>query len=186
VLVLRVPEPSLDRALDLVSGPGGVGKELNRTTSAQDVTGDLADLDSRVSTQRASVTRVRALMNSAKSLNDVVLLESEVSKRESDLEALEARRATLADQADLATLTVDLRTPAAIPVTKPAPEANPFLKGLRAGWDAVAASTTVVVTVLGAVLPVAVVAALFGVPVLWVLRRRRTARVTPPADAPGA
>src|SRR3954468_14238052 len=65
VIVLRVPEADLDRALALVTGPGGVGKELDRTTSAQDVTGDLADLASRVSTQQASVARVRALLASA-------------------------------------------------------------------------------------------------------------------------
>ena len=178
VLVLRVPEPDLDRALALVTGEGGVGRELNRTTSAQDVTGDIADLESRVATQRASVARVRALLASAKSLSDVVLLESELSKREADLAAVEARRAALADQADLATLTVDLRTPAALPPPA-AKQEPPFLRGLHSGWDAVTASTTVVVTVLGALLPVAVVAALVGGPVLWVLRRRRAGARTP-------
>ncbi len=182
--MLRVPEADLDRALALVTGPGGVGKELDRTTSAQDVTGDLADLASRVATQQASVARVRALLASATSLKDIVLLESEVSTRESDLEALQARRAVLADQADLATLTVDLRTPATIPPPPAEPaDPNAFLQGLQSGWHAVVASTTVIVTVLGALLPLAVVAALLGVPVLWVLRRRRSA-AGPQAPAP--
>jgi hypothetical protein len=186
VIVLRVPEADLDRALALVTGPGGVGKELDRTTSAQDVTGDLADLASRVATQQASVARVRALLASATSLKDIVLLESEVSTRESDLEALQARRAVLADQADLATLTVDLRTPATIPPPPAEPaDPNAFLQGLQSGWHAVVASTTVIVTVLGALLPLAVVAALLGVPVLWVLRRRRSAAgPQAPARAP--
>jgi Domain of unknown function (DUF4349) len=185
VLVLRVREPDLDRALTLITGPAGVGRELSRSTTAQDVAADLADLQSRVTTQRASVTRVRALLAKATSLQDVVTLEAEVTKRESELEAAEARRTALADQADLATLTVDLRTKeAAAVVAEHRP--NAFLDGLRSGWNAVTASTTVILTVLGALLPVAVVLAVLGAPVLWWLRRRRSAASVPPASAPSS
>jgi len=181
LLVLRVPESSVDQALAQITGPGGVGKELSRSASTQDVTGDLADLQSRVATQRASVERIRALMGKAGSLQDVVLLESEVTKREADLEALEARRSALADRADLATLTVDLRTAAAV-VPAPEQKRNAFLQGLDSGWQALVASMTVVLTVLGALLPLAIVLVLAGGPVLWVLRRRRR-QAPPPAPA---
>jgi VIT1/CCC1 family predicted Fe2+/Mn2+ transporter len=177
VLVLRVPTDALDRALTFISGAAGVGRELSRSATAQDVTGDLADLQSRVATQKASVARVRALLAEATSLQQVVSIESEVTKREADLEAAQARQAALAGRADLATLTVDLRTPAVVPA--PSPEPNPFLGGLAGGWHAVTASTSVVLTVLGALLPVAVVVAVLGGPVLWWLRRRR--RPVPPA-----
>jgi hypothetical protein len=65
----------------------------------------------------------------------------------------------------------------------PAGKPNPFVEGLESGWHAVTASTAVVLTVLGAVLPVAVVVAVLGAPVLWWLRRRRpvVAPVPPPA-----
>jgi hypothetical protein len=180
VLVLRVPTDAVDRTLSLITGSAGVGKELSRSATSQDVTADLADLQSRVATQRASVARVRALLAQATSLQQVVSIESEVTKRESDLEAAEARRAALADRADLATLTVDLRTPAVVP--PPPGRPNPFLDGLASGWHAVTASTAVVLTVLGALLPVAVVLAALGAPVLWWLRRRR--RVGPPVAPP--
>jgi hypothetical protein len=186
VLVLRVPSDALDRALSLITGTAGVGKELSRSGTSQDVTADLADLQSRVATQRASVARVRALLAQATSLQQVVSIESEVTKRESDLEAAEARQTALADRADLATLTVDLRTPAVVPPPPPG-RANPFLDGLESGWHAVTASTAVVLTVLGALLPVAVVVAVLGAPVLWWLRRRRpvVTPVPPPAPDPG-
>jgi hypothetical protein len=185
--VLRVPEASLDRALSLVGGPAGVGKELSRSATAQDVTADLADLQSRTATQRASVERVRALLAKAGSLRDVVMLESEVTKREAELEALQARQAALADRADLATLTVDLRTPSAdVPGSDPK-DRNAFLQGLDSGWQALVGSMTVVLTVLGALLPLAVVVGLVGGPLLWALRRRRRgARPAPPAPAPAA
>ena len=184
--MLRVPESSLDQALAQITGSAGVGKELSRSASAQDVTGDLADLQSRVATQRASVERIRALLGKAGSLRDVGLLESEVTKREADLEALEARQAALADRADLATLTVDLRTAAAV-IPAPETKRNAFLEGLDSGWQALVASMTVVLTVLGALLPLAIVLVLVGGPALWVLRRRRrpTRRRPRPRPPPG-
>jgi hypothetical protein len=178
LLVLRVPEPKLDDAIAAVTATPG-GTVLSQTSSSQDVTGDIADLTSRVASQRASLDRVRALMARATSLQDVVTLEAELSRRQSDLEALESRLATVSDQADLATLTVLLRTPAA----KESEPDTGFLAGLESGWRAVQASTTVVLTVLGALLPVAVIAVLLGWPALRLLRRRARRTPTPPPAA---
>jgi hypothetical protein len=180
LIVLRIPEPKLDDAIAAVTGTPG-GKVLSQTSSSQDVTGDIADLSSRVASQKASLERVRALMAKANSLQDVVTLESELSRRQSDLEALESRLATISDQADLSTLTVQLRTPAAKQAKQAEPDTG-FLAGLKSGWHAVQVSTTVVLTVLGALLPVVVIAVLIGWPTLRLLRRlnRRTA---PPAAA---
>ena len=170
VLVLRIPEPKLSQALDRAAG---VGKELSRSSSAEDVTGDIADLTSRTATQKASVARVRELLAGAKTLQEVVLLESELTKRESELEALQARLATLADRADLATLTVVLQTPA---VDTTPTEENRFMQGLRNGWNALLDSTGVLITVAGALLPFALVGALVGYPLWRLARRRRQAR----------
>lgn len=177
LLVLRVPEPKLDDAIAAVTATPG-GTVLSQTSSSQDVTGDIADLTSRVASQRASLDRVRALMAKATSLQDVVTLEAELSRRQSDLEALESRLATISDQADLATLTVLLRTPAA---KKSEPDTG-FLAGLESGWRAALASTRVVLTVLGGLLPVAVIAGLLGWPALRLLRRRP--RQTPTGAIP--
>jgi hypothetical protein len=93
-----------------------------------------------------------------------------------------ARQAALADRAALATLTVDLRTPQVVPTPS---EPGPFLGGLGDGWRAVTASTAVVLTVLGALLPLAVVVTVLGALVLWWLRRRRGA-TTPPVPPAAA
>jgi hypothetical protein len=181
VLTLRVPEPRLDDALTRL---GAIGRELNRSTTSEDVTATLADLDSREATAERSVARVRDLMDRATSLKDVVLLESELSKRQSDLEAVQARQRVLSDQATLSTITLELRTPAAAP--KPAKSHHGFIAGLRGGWDAVGASTLVVVTVLGALLPIAAVLLLLGVPAYLLYRRyaRRIHGVSHPAGVP--
>jgi hypothetical protein len=183
VIVLRVPVASLDQALERVTA---VGTVLSRTSTSQDVTADLADVGSRVKTQQASVERVRQLLAKANSLQDIVTLEAELTRRQSDLEALEARRASLADRAALSTLTVTLRTPT---VTEQVDTSNGFTAGLRRGWQAVIASTTVVLTLLGALLPLIVLAAVVGIPLTWWIRRRRASRTRPPVPpappAPG-
>jgi hypothetical protein len=171
VIVLRVPEPKLDEALLRVSK---VGEELTRTSSSDDVTARLADLESRVATQRKSLERVRALLGQATSLQEIVTIEAELSRREADLESLQAQQRALGDQAALATLTAILRLPDAKPSTSmPQDEEDDtgFLAGLRGGWEALSVSTTVVLTILGALLPPALVFAVIGVP-LWLLWRR--------------
>jgi hypothetical protein len=177
-ITLRVPEPKMDDALDRVAG---LGQVRDRSTSSEDVTATIADLDSRVGTQTRSVARVRDLLDQAKSLNDIVLLETELARRESDLEAVQARQRALADQAALATITVILRTPDAVVIE--ADEAG-FLVGLKGGWTALKVSTTAVVTVLGAVLPIAVVLAAIGIPA-YLIRRRLSHPPTAPRPEPG-
>jgi hypothetical protein len=170
VIVLRVPEPKLDQALLRLSE---VGKELTRTSSAEDVSARLADLESRVATQRRSLERVRALLAQATSLQEIVTIEAELSRREADLESLQAQQRALGDQATLSTVTAILRLPDAQPSPAMPVEEDEagFVAGLKDGWRALAVSTTVVLTVLGALLPPVVVLLVLGVP-LWMLWRR--------------
>jgi PIN domain nuclease of toxin-antitoxin system len=185
VIVLRIPVASLDKAVD---GVAGIGAVLSRTSTSQDVTADLVDVASRVKTQQAGVERVRQLLARASSLQDVVTLEAELTRRQSDLEALQARQASLADRAALSTLTVTLRTPAA---TAEVDRSNGFVAGLKRGWRAAMASTAVLLTLLGAMLPLIVLALVVGLPLAWWIRGRRARRrgypaaPTDPAAWPG-
>jgi hypothetical protein len=179
-LTLRVPPSAFGPTLD---GLSRLGKELDRQRSAEDVTTQVTDVDSRVRSQQRSVDRVRVLLGQAKTIGEVVQVEAELSRREADLESLEAQLAKLKDVTDLATIEVTLvspdRTPA--PVKDDGPDLG-FLTGLRGGLGALAGVALVAVTVLGALAPFALVVALLGVPAYLVLRRRR-ATTTPPAAA---
>ncbi|NMM24546.1 MAG: DUF4349 domain-containing protein [Phycicoccus sp.] len=171
-LTLSVPADQLDAALDQL---GKIGTVLSRNTSSQDVTSQYVDTESRLKTMRASVDRVRALMAQAKDIGQVVALESEMSRRQADLESLESQLTALKGSVERSTLAVSLRTPGNETVTE-----NGFLAGLRSGWDAFAASAEGLFTGIGAVLPFAVFFALIGSPLVWWLRRRR--RTSSPAQ----
>ncbi|MEW2442084.1 DUF4349 domain-containing protein [Micromonospora marina] len=174
-LTLRVPA---DRFTAVIDKLAGLGRQERREIRTEDVTEQVVDLDARIATQRARVESARKLLARATSVDELVRLENEVGTRQADLAALEARKRRLADLTSLSTITVTFLGQDASTAEEEADLG--FLAGLGGGWTAFLASARVLLTVLGAVLPFAVV---IGVP-LWLLllwRRRVRARRTPPA-----
>ncbi|MGB9378045.1 MAG: DUF4349 domain-containing protein [Mycobacteriales bacterium] len=156
-----------------------LGTELRRSSQAQDVTDEVVDVNSRVSSQLASVDRVRKLFARANSLGDIVTIEAELGRRQADLESLQARQRALDGQTADATITLHVQAPGATAAPKQ-PADRGFLAGFSAGWKIFVASVTVLLTVLGATLPfAALVAIAYG---LWLVARRRHA-VAPAAPA---
>ncbi|GAA5155353.1 hypothetical protein GCM10023321_28540 [Pseudonocardia eucalypti] len=149
-LTLRVPATRLDELIGQLTGPGGVGRVTDRAEQAEDVTDQMADLEGRLNNQRASVARIRALLERAVTVGDVVAIESELTQRQGELESLEKRMAAVSGRVALATLTVTLN-PEAPPPLAEAP--GGFLAGLAAGWRAFLATGTAVLTVLGVLAP---------------------------------
>ena len=177
-ITISVPSAKLDAVVaDLAS----VGTVLRSTTSSDDVGSQIVDTQSRLETMRVSVARVRAFLDQAKGLDQVVALEAELTRRQSDLEALEALLASLKDSVAMSPVQVSLTTQPE--VVQPKKADTGFLAGLHSGWDAFTGSAAVALTVVGAVLPFAVLLALVGVPVLVWLRRRRPL-AAPPAALP--
>jgi hypothetical protein len=166
-LVLRVPADAYEEVLD---GLEGAGRLLERTAKAEDVTDQVVDVESRIRTQRASVARIRELMEQATKLSDVVELEGELSVRQADLEALLARQASLKDRTSLATITLSLTER---PVERAAEDDDPgFGDALSGGWEAFLTTLRWIALVLGAVLPFAVALALLVLLWLRVVRPR--------------
>jgi hypothetical protein len=177
---LRVPAAKFQAVVDALATQ--LGTEQQRGISTEDVTEQTVDLDARIAVQQARVDSGRTLLARAKSLSDLVMLEKEVATRESDLASLQAKKRHLADLTALSTITVTLLdpgAPAAAPVAR-----KGFVAGLAGGWHALLASLSVLLTIVGAVLPWLVV---IGAPVLaliWAVRRwpRRRAPAGATAD----
>jgi hypothetical protein len=174
-LTLRVPAGKFTATMDAIRTKG---HEEHEDVSSQDVTGTVVDLDARIQAQQASVNRVRDLLAKAQSITDIATIESELAKREADLESMQAKQANLTDLAALSTITVELLGPDTAAVA-PKPADKGFVAGLKHGWHAFTASVGVLLTGLGAVLPFLVLVALAGAAAYWWLRRRRRARPDP-------
>ncbi len=179
-ITISVPSSRLD---DVVGQLGDVGKVIRSQSSSENVGAQIVDTDSRRRTMQASVDRVRALMDRATDIREVVDLESELSRRQADLEALESQLASLKDSVAMSPVQVSLTTEPGV-IAKPA-ETSGFLAGLRHGWEAFTGSVSVLLTIVGAVLPFALLAVLVGLPLWMVLRRRRGSRSEPEALSAG-
>ncbi|KOU06679.1 hypothetical protein ADK86_05830 [Streptomyces sp. NRRL F-5755] len=176
-VVLRVPPEAYDGLLDRLSR---LGTLKERQVSAKDVTDQVVDTDSRITSQQASVARVRALMDKATSIGDIVTLESELSRRQSELESLQARLKSLKEQTGMATVTLVLREPDAADDDGE----TTFGDALSGGWDAFTAGVRWLLVAVGAALPFLAAGALgYG---LWRVLRGRLLRRTRTFDVPPA
>ncbi|MEU6922773.1 DUF4349 domain-containing protein [Streptomyces sp. NPDC046631] len=178
-LVLRVPQGEYEAVLKRLVG---TGKPLSRTSSAKDVTDQVVDVESRIATQRASVARVRKLMDQAEKLSDVVTLEGELSSRQASLESLLAQQASLEDRTTLATITLELTEPET--AAKDGDDGPGFLDALGGGWHAFVTALLWLAMAVGAAAPFLAAAAVLLL--LWrLLRRRLPGRRAPRTPGPG-
>lgn len=181
-VVVRVPADALDRVIEQVVGLAVPETEVGRSTTVVDATEEVVDLDARVASQQASVARVRTLLAEATSIGDVVAIESELSRREAELDSLTGRLAALRDQVALSTLTVDLRGPDAVAVD---PSPAGFTDGLAAGWEGLLAFLRGLGVFVGFLLPfLPVLAVLAGA--VWLVVRLVRGRARPRPAGPGA
>ena len=170
-ITIKVPPENYG---SLVSRLEHLGSLLSIDEHSQDVTDQVVDSQARLSSLKASVERVRTLLAKATTIGEIVSVEGELTKRESDLEAMEGTLNVLKAQSALATLTLHLQSAPVKPVVvppKPKPAPKPkhkihgFLGGLKAGGRGFATVAVGVATVVGALLPflgLALVLALLG------------------------
>jgi hypothetical protein len=180
-MVLRVPVDEFDEVMTKLAG---LATLASTTTTSEDVTTQLIDVRARIKVQQASVDRVSELLARAQTIRDIMAIESEVSRRQADLDSLTQQEAYLKDQTSMSTIKVNIeREPDAVPPTKK-DDSSGFLAGLGAGWGALKTTVVAVATVVGAVLPFAVVVVVLGLPVWLLVRRLRRQPVPVPATAP--
>lgn len=181
-ITVTVPVDDLDATMTRLAD---IGEVTHRSSEAEDLTAQYTDTEARVRTMTKSVERLRKLIDSAEGLDQVVTLESELSRREADLEAMTRQQKSLEKRTTTAPITVSLSTQDA-PADEPEEERTGFLAGLGSGWSALTGAVTVGLTVLGAVTPFAVVGLVIGWPIARWARRRRTSRPVATPTAPTA
>ncbi len=181
-LVIRVPSAKFSASMQALEEAGIL---RSSTRGSEDVTTQVIDTGVRVRAQEASLKRVELLLAEAKTLKDVIWIESQLTRRQADLDSLKSQQAWLQDQTSLSTITVDISVEPD-EVTEETDETPAgFLAGLRGGMKALGATVATVATVLGALLPFAVVGLVLGLPV-WLLVRRRKGSEPMPVNATDA
>ncbi len=105
ILTFKVDPDRFDTALEKL---GGVGELRNQTVSADDVTGPIVDLQSKIEVAELGVERLKAALVNAPTLEDYAEIERLLITRESELAVMRGQLRTLQSKVDLATITVAL------------------------------------------------------------------------------
>lgn len=91
-VVLRVPEESFGRALDEV---GSLGKVVSERISGQDVTEQYVDVESRIKALEVQEARLLDLLSKAKTVDEILRIEQELSRVRTQIETHEGRLKSL-------------------------------------------------------------------------------------------
>jgi hypothetical protein len=183
VITFKIPTDRYPAVLAQLGASLGKRESLHQGT--EDVTEQVADVDSRVKSATSALDQFRILLTKANKIGEVLEVEREISTREADLEALQARQKALAAQTSMATITLTLLSPtAAAPV--PQDEPSGFLGGLSTGWNALVSAVKVALTILGVLLPWAIVAGVLWLLTLTIMRRGRPRPSAPPSIPPAS
>lgn len=179
-ITFKIPAERYKATLDQLAGRLGTRLSLRQT--AEDVTEQVADVDSRVTSAKAALASYRKLLSRADTIEEILSVEREITQRESDLESLVARQKALSEQTSYATVNLRLESTSAAR-TKPQ---GGFVSGLKSGWNAFLTFVNGAATAFGWLLPFLVTATVAGGAgrLTWrAVRRRR--RAAAPAAPPG-
>ena len=171
---LKIPVASYPATLGTLARR--LGTQLSLQQQAQDVTQQVADVNSQVTSDEAAIAQLRALLSHAGSVGDLLDVQNQINNEESSLESMQAQQRALSHETSYATVTLTLLGPKAKPPVH-RPKAPPTLAGgFGAGWHALRVTVSWTLAVLGAIAPFAIILAIAGYVVYrgrrWLIRRR--------------
>ena len=180
-ITLKIPVPAYPAVLAQLSSPA-LGKQLSMQQQASDVTQEVANVSSLVTSQQDAIAALEGLLQHAASVADLLQVQQQISSDETTLNSLLAQQRALGGETSYATVTMTLVSPHhAAPTNKPAHHS--FLTGLLAGWHALRHAAAWVATALGAALPFGVLLAALGAAGYAGWRRYLRRRAGPAAPA---
>jgi Domain of unknown function (DUF4349) len=183
-IALKIPVASYQATLSQLATI--LGTQLSLQQQAQDVTEEVADVNSQVASYQAAIVQLRALLSHAGSVSDLLSVQNQINTEESSLEALEAQQRALSHQTSYATVTLTILGPKAKPLVH-RPKAPPTLAGgLSAGWRELRVAVSWMLAFLGVLAPFAAILAIGAYVIYrgrrWVIRRRPTTQPASPED----
>ncbi|MBK8905611.1 MAG: DUF4349 domain-containing protein [Anaerolineaceae bacterium] len=105
-ITIRVPSSGFNSAMEALRN---MAVEVRQeSTSGQDVTEEFVDLSARLENLEATADRVRAFLDEAETVEEALAVNQELSRLESEIEAMKGRLQYLSQSASFSTITVDL------------------------------------------------------------------------------
>jgi GH24 family phage-related lysozyme (muramidase) len=163
-IAVRVAPGRFDSMMETLRN---VGEVKDMSVNLEDVTRQYVDLDTRIRNREVELSRLYELYNKSSEVKDLLDVEREITRVETDLEILKGDKQYLVSKVERSTINVTVYE------DKPATtQLTLSLEGLGAlFFTAMSAAITLVVVVVGFLLPVAIVVGL-----LWVAYKALTGK----------
>jgi hypothetical protein len=107
-VVIRVPQARFDTTL---AGVKSAGTVLYITTQGEDVTEEYIDLGARKKSYEVQLAQYYVLMEKATKISDIIAIQQQIDRIQTDLDRLEGRMRYLDSKIDLSTISITLREP---------------------------------------------------------------------------
>ena len=172
VINFMVPAANFDATIDALSK---VGKVQGEHITGTDVSAQYVDLRARLANAEAQRQAMLALLAQAKNINDIIAVQNQIGQITAQIEQLKGQIKYLDDNTSYSSVSVTL-TEAGAPAASTPSDSWGFATALNDAAHNFVATINYVVTALGAVGPLIVVAGLGYL--LWRTRRRPVAPAT--------
>jgi hypothetical protein len=173
-LVVRVPSARTDDAME---GFRGLGRLRAQSETGQDVGAQIVDLDARIRNLSAQEAVLQDIMRRAETIADTITVNQQLFAVREQIEQLQGRRRLLENQTTFSTITLTLRVGGAAASVDSPNEQGRLAQAWDDAWEVAAAIVAGTIVVLGAVVPLGLLA--LGAWLVWLAARRRRPRVDP-------
>ncbi len=127
--MIRVPANSFDALLARIEP---LAKKIeNKNISTQDVTEEFIDVEARLKTKKELETRYREILKQAKTVEEIISIESQIANVRSEIESMEGRLKFLKNQVAFSTLNLTYYET----IGTDFGFATKFVESIKDGWD---------------------------------------------------
>lgn len=163
-VTVRVPESEYPSFLEDVSG---LGEVTSKSVNSQDVTEEYIDVSARLDNLERQETRLQEVLNMTETVDDVLAVEKELERVRGEIESLTGRLNYLDDRVEFSTITIRVTEP------RPITRSWGIRDALSESVNGFISMVNALIILVGYLLPLVIVVAVFGGSVVLLRRRIR-------------
>jgi len=107
-LTMRVPVARFDAVIETIRSKGFGAKVVSVESSGRDITAEYADTAAQITSLQAARARYLTILNGARTIGEVLSVQQRIDGVQGQIDRLEGSRRVLANQSDLATLSLSV------------------------------------------------------------------------------
>jgi hypothetical protein len=192
IVKMAVPVDQFEATLQRIRE--AAGRVISEQASGVDATQEYVDVQSQIANLEATQARIRQFLDQAKTVEEALQVNAQLSEIEGQIGQLKGRLQFLAQRAAYSTISVQLQepppptpTPSPTPTSTPTPTPEPFWNPGKTADQATTTLTTIVQAIMTVAIWLVIVVLPLALPIVLIvlivrLFRRRAARsAAPPA-----